>query len=154
MSCCYDLVIVDKLSSSFEESLNGKGPSVARAGRFEDLLVWQKARILTKQIYIETRSKSFGLDRSLSSQLQRCAVSIMANIAEGFARRGSGEFAHFLSIALGSCAELKSHLYVALDCEYLVETKMKALFDQSDEVSRMLSSLERAVKASKHKPRP
>lgn len=85
--------------------------------------------------------------------MQRNAASVMANMAEGFAQRGSGEFAHFLSIAKGSCAELKSHLYVAVDCELLEKAQMDFPFEMADEVARMLSSLERAIKNRKFAPR-
>ena len=70
--------------------------------RFEELTAWQKARALNKAVYIATRRPPFAKDYGLSSQIQRAAVSVMANIAEGFDRHGDGEFEHFLSIAKGS----------------------------------------------------
>jgi len=71
----------------------------------------------------------------------------MANIAEGFARRGSGEWGHALSLAQGSCAETKSHLYVALDCGYLSEEKMAEIYGELEEIAKMLHSLR--VRATK-----
>jgi four helix bundle protein len=92
-----------------------------RIERFEDLIAWQKARALTRCIYDVTRQGPFSRDFGLSRQIQRAAVSIMSNIAEGFERNNPGEFHQFLSIAKGSCAELRSQLYVAVDVGYLTQ---------------------------------
>ena len=72
--------------------------------RFEDLIAWQRARTLTTAVYSATREGQFARDFGLSGQIQRAAVSIMSNIAEGFERSGSGEFHQFLSMAKASCA--------------------------------------------------
>jgi four helix bundle protein len=72
--------------------------------RFEDLIAWQKSRILTQAIYQITRQSDFSRDFGLAGQMQRAAVSIMSNIAEGFERSKAGEFHQFLSIAKSSCA--------------------------------------------------
>ena len=66
--------------------------------RFEDLIAWQKARVLTKEIYQITRTGEFAKDYGLSGQHQGASVSIMSNISEGFERGGRGEFYYFLSI--------------------------------------------------------
>src|SRR6185503_2630521 len=87
--------------------------------RFEDLIAWQKAWQLTRQVYEFTRQGSWANDFGLSSQIQRASVSIMSNIAEGFERRRNAEFHQFLSVAKASCAEVRSQLYVALDVGYL-----------------------------------
>ena len=87
--------------------------------RFEDLIAWQRARELTRRIYLATSDERFRRDFGLASQIQRAAVSSMANVAEGFDRKRSAEFHQFLSIAKASCAEVRSHLYVALDVGYL-----------------------------------
>lgn len=86
-----------------------------RIERFEELIAWQKARVLTREIYEITRIGAFARDFGLSGQIQRAAVSIMSNIAEGFERGGRGEFHQFLSTAKASCAEVRSQLYVAFD---------------------------------------
>ena len=78
---------------------------MSKIQRFEDLIAWQKARELTKEIYIITRQGDFAKDYGLRGQIQRAAVSIMSNVAEGFERGGRGEFQQFLSIAKASCAE-------------------------------------------------
>jgi four helix bundle protein len=73
--------------------------------RFEDLVAWQKARILAKGIYDVTRTGGFRHDYGLAGRIQRAAVSIMSNVAEGFERGSLGEFHQFLSTAKASCAE-------------------------------------------------
>jgi four helix bundle protein len=115
------------------------------ARRFEDLIAWQKARALTKEIYVVTASADFTRDRGLCDQIRRASVSIMANLAEGFDRGARTEFHRFLVIAKGSCAELRSHLYVALDASYIAEATFKKLYAKVDEVSRILGGLRQAV---------
>jgi four helix bundle protein len=109
--------------------------------RFEDLIAWQKARRLTAEIYRVTKEGAFASDFRLSGQIQRAAVSTMSNIAEGFERRGIGEFHHFLVIAKASCAEVRSQLYVALDIGYLQREDFDRLMKQADEVARIIGGL-------------
>ena len=113
--------------------------------RFEDLIAWQKARELTKAIYQVTREGSFSKDFGLSGQIQRAVVSVMSNIAEGFERGGRGEFHQFLSTAKASCAELRSHLYVALDIGYLDQRTFDQLLRQAEEVGRIVGGLRASV---------
>jgi four helix bundle protein len=113
--------------------------------RFEDLIAWQKARALAKTIYKVTRKGEFRNDYGLAGQIQRAAVSIMANVAEGFERGGLGEFHQFLSTAKASCAELRSHLYVACDIGYLQEAEFAALLDQAEEVGRIVGGLRASI---------
>ncbi|MFH1551186.1 MAG: four helix bundle protein, partial [Planctomycetota bacterium] len=70
--------------------------------KFQEILAWQKARALVKEIYRYSSTGSFGKDFALRSQMRRAALSIMSNIAEGFARRTSKEFANFLNISAAS----------------------------------------------------
>ena len=113
--------------------------------RFEDLLAWQKGRILTACIYRVSREGQLARDYGLASQMQRAAVSIMSNIAEGFERRRPAEFIRFLAIAKSSCAELHSQLYVALDTGYLDENTFHQLVDQAEEVARIVSGLRTSI---------
>jgi four helix bundle protein len=113
--------------------------------RFEDLIAWQKARQLAKIVYTITRQNPFARDFGLSSQIQRAAVSIMSNIAEGFERGGRKEFHQFLSIAKGSCAELRSQLYVALDIGYITESEFAEVFSLAEEVGRIVGGLRSSV---------
>jgi len=89
------------------------------AKQFEDLEVWQEARRLTQTIYRVTRTEKFSKDFSLRDQIQRAAVSVMSNIAEGFERGGNQEFSQFLYVAKASCGEVRSQIYVALDQGYM-----------------------------------
>jgi len=111
--------------------------------RFEEILAWQKSRELTRLIYETTAGARFSKDFGLRNQVQRACVSIMANIAEGSARRSDKDFASFLNIARASASEAQSHLYVALDLNYIDESTFAALYGRLDEVSRMLGSLSR-----------
>ncbi|HXU23559.1 MAG TPA: four helix bundle protein [Tepidiformaceae bacterium] len=116
--------------------------------RFEDLIAWQKARALAAAVYLATREDSFRKDFGLASQIQRSAVSVMANIAEGFERRRRTEFFRFLEIAKGSCAEVSSHLYVAFDVGYVAESQFLSLLGQASELQRILGGLKASVARS------
>lgn len=122
---------------------------MAKIERFEDLIAWQKARELTRAIYEGTRQGAFAKDYGLSGQIQRAAVSIMSNIAEGFERGGRGEFHQFLSTAKASCAEVRSQLYVALDVGYLNQTTFGRLIQQAEEVARIVGGLRVSVQRQK-----
>jgi len=97
-----------------------------QAKTFEDLKVWQDAREFVKSIYELTASNNFAKDYGLKDQIQRAAVSIMNNIAEGFERNNNKEFVVFLKYSKGSAGEIRSMLYVALDLNYI----SKSIFDE------------------------
>jgi four helix bundle protein len=118
---------------------------VSKVDRFEDLIAWQKARELTRAIYQVTQQGAFAKDFGLARQIQRAAVSIMSNIAEGFERRGRREFHQFLSTAKGSCAEVRSQLYVAFDIGYLGKYDFHMLLAQAEEVGRVVGGLRASV---------
>ncbi len=118
---------------------------MSKIERFEDLIAWQRARTVTREIYQITRQGAFAKDFGLSGQIQRAAVSIMSNIAEGFERGGRGEFHQFLSTAKASCAELRSQLYVALDIGYLDQRRFDQLLAQAEEVGRIIGGLRVSV---------
>lgn len=89
---------------------------MAKINDFEELEIWISARVLSKDVYIDFReNKDFGF----CNQIQRCSVSVMNNIAEGFNRHGDKEFHYFLNIAKASCGELKSMYYLAEDIGYI-----------------------------------
>ena len=119
--------------------------------RFEDLIAWQKARALTTQVYKISKKGSFAKDFGLAGQIQRAAVSVMSNIAEGFERGGRGEFKQFLSIAKASCAEVRSQLYVAFDVGYLDQTRFNELIAQAEEVARIIGGLRVSVEKQMRK---
>jgi len=114
---------------------------VSKVERFEQLIAWQKARALTKRIYETTKCGAFLKDYGLANQMQRAAVSVMSNIAEGFERRTSAEFHQFLLVAKSSCAELRSTLYVSLNVSYLAQHDFDDVMQQAEEVSRILGGL-------------
>lgn len=116
-----------------------------KAERFEDLIAWQKARELTQAVYSMTHTRAFAADQGLSRQIQRAAVSVMSNIAEGFERGNIGDFYRFLTIAKASCGEVRSQLYVALDAGYLNSTDFQGLYNQAEEVSRIIGGLQASV---------
>ena len=111
---------------------------MAKIERFEDIQAWQKARELNKKIYDITKNSHFSKDFSLKDQIRRASVSIMANIAEGFGRRSTKEFSNFLNMAHGSAAEVQSHLYVALDQNYITQQVFQMHYDEVDAVSKMI----------------
>lgn len=113
---------------------------------FEEILAWQSARNLTKDIYILSTRDKFNNDFGLQDQIRRSAVSVMANIAEGYERRGDKEFVRFLNISKGSLAEVKSHLYVAFDVGYIDEKVLQSLKDKIDEVAKLISGLIKYLK--------
>ena len=113
--------------------------------RFEDLIAWQKARLLARDIYVTTQTGRFAKDFGLSGQIQRAASSVMFNIAEGFDRGSRAEFHQFLSIAKGSCAEVRAQLYLALDVGYLTDEEFSKLQASAEEVARLVAGLRTAV---------
>lgn len=115
--------------------------------RFEDLIAWQRARVLAREVYVCTRQGAFARDFGLVNQIQRSAVSVMANIAEGFDRHRPAEFARFLDIAKGSCAEVKSHLYIAHDIGYLSESELRQLLTLADDTAKVIAGLRRRAGA-------
>ena len=88
---------------------------MAKITRFEEIDCWRKSRELTKSIHQITLKQRFSRDFGLRDQIRRAAVSVLSNIAEGFERDGDKEFIQFLSLAKGSCGEIRAQLYVALD---------------------------------------
>jgi four helix bundle protein len=106
---------------------------------FRDLIVWQKAIELSKQIYRETQTMPDTEKFGLTAQMRRAAVSVASNIAEGNARQKTPDYIHFLTIARGSLAELETQLIIATDLRMLSDTK--ALMDNIQEVRRILQAL-------------
>ena len=109
--------------------------------RFEDIKAWQKARDVTKLVYRISSDEKFFRDFGLRDQIRRSAVSIMANIAEGNGRKTNKDFANFLVIAHDSAAETQSHLYVALDLEYINQEQFTDVYEKLEETSKMTMAL-------------
>jgi four helix bundle protein len=114
---------------------------------FEDLMSWQQAIELARDVYAMTQSGSFSKDFGLRDQTRRAVVSVSANIAEGFERRTSKEYIHFLSIAKGSAGEVRSLLRIAFEVGYLEKTEYEALRDRMIGLSRLLAGQIRAIRS-------
>ena len=113
---------------------------------YRDLEVWQKAMRLVVECYKVTKEFPKHEIYGLSSQLQRAAVSIPANIAEGRERQHRKEFLQHISIANGSIAELETHIQIAERLSYLDKNQAKCLLDQTAEIGRMLNGLRNSLK--------
>ena len=119
---------------------------------YKDLLVWQQAIDLTVNIYALTstfpKSELFGL----ASQIQRAAVSVPSNIAEGHARDSTKEFLRFISIPLGSLAEVETQLMIANKLQFLNNEMMGELLGKTGEIGRMLRGIQKSLKAKLASP--
>lgn len=118
---------------------------------FEDIVAWQKARSLNKELYELTNLNAFARDFSLKDQIRRASVSIMANIAEGFERSGNKEFRQFLAIAKASAGEVRCLLHVASDVGYINEDVANSTINKITEISKMISGLMLHIKESDYK---
>ncbi len=110
--------------------------------RFEDIEAWQEARKLVKIVYeVIRKSNEFKGDFRLVNQVQDAAVSSMANISEGFSRKGNKEFIRFLFISKSSAAEVQRHFYVAMDQGYVNQDDFNRVYDQAQIVSKLDSGV-------------
>jgi len=114
---------------------------MAKAERFEDLIVWQESRLLRKEVSQATKAYGFRRDFELRDQILGAALSAMDNIVEGFERGSNKEFAQFLIISKGSAGEVRSALYVALEDQYITESQFEKLRELALSVSRRCSKL-------------
>lgn len=105
------------------------------------LKVWQKSIDFVAEIYAKSRVFPVEERFGLISQIQRCACSIPANIAEGAARKSTKEYRHFLYIARGSLSEIDTYLEICLKLGYLNEAEYLALNEKLSEMSKMLNGL-------------
>jgi len=119
-----------------------------RIEKFEEIEAWQEGRVLVGEIYRITRSSKFNADRNLKDQLRRAAISIVANIAEGFERGSKRQFAHFLAQARGSAGEVRSLLYVAHDLGYIPDEAFGSVMEQTAKVARLITGFIRYLSES------
>ena len=125
---------------------------MATIKRFTEIVAWQKGRELVNEVYRLTRAGTFSKDWGLKDdQIQRAAVSICSNIAEGFERSGNKEFSNFLWIAKGSTGEVASQLYHAKDNGYIDDETFNDLQERLKLISAMLYNLIVSIKSSTHK---
>ncbi|UJS18804.1 MAG: four helix bundle protein [Candidatus Jettenia sp.] len=118
---------------------------------FEDLEIWKAARVLTNKIYGITKEGAFVKDYSLRDQIRRASVSIISNIAEGYERGGNQELIQFLSIAKGSCGEVRCQLYIAGDQGYISLKDLNPIIEQCKRISIMINNLMAHLKGSRYK---
>lgn len=114
--------------------------------RFEEIKVWQDARVLAKDIYNVSKNGSFSKDYVLRDQIQRASVSVMSNIVEGYERDSNREFTKFLMYAKGSAGEVRSLLYVGLDQGYLLQPQFDELQKHCLEISKQISGFEKYLR--------
>jgi four helix bundle protein len=120
---------------------------------FKELKIWQKSRVLTKDVYLLTKYFPKKEDFELSSQLRRSAISIVSNIAEGSGRESNREFRRVLNISISSGFELETQIILAYDLGYINEDGYGKISEQIIEVQKMifgfrksLSSLDKTLK--------
>ena len=119
--------------------------------KFEDILCWQEARTLNKFMRNLIKQKRFEHNFRLINQIEGSAGSIMDNIAEGFDRGGNKEFILFLYYAKGSCAELRSQSYRALDAEYIIQSEFEEINDKCLRINYLISRLINYLKTTEIK---
>ena len=113
--------------------------------RFEDIIAWQEARVLTQHIYQTTGREPFARDFGLRDQIQRASVSSMSNIAEGFDCESKVEFGRFLGIARRSAVEVQSLLYVALDVNYLNPAEFARHYEQARKTKALIGGFKHSL---------
>ena len=115
--------------------------SSSKIQRFEDLIVFQKAMALSKEIYRITSDGKFSKDWGLRDQIRRASVSILSNIAEGFGKYSNPEFKKYLAIANGSSFEVRAQLHLARELGYIDDLEAVGLIKMCEDVSRMMAAL-------------
>jgi len=108
---------------------------------YRDLDVWNKAHVLTLELYKKSRGFPKEEFYGLTSQMRRCAISVGANLAEGCGRQTTAEFARFVRISMGSASELDYHLLLASDFGYLEPDEHRKLSQELTRIRKMLASL-------------
>lgn len=112
-----------------------------KVNSFKELIVWQKSRLLVKEIYLITEKFPEKEKFGLATQLRRSAVSIPSNISEGYRRSTKPDYRHFLSISYGSAAELETQLILANDLKFIKDEEFNYLINLIIEISKMLQSM-------------
>ena len=115
---------------------------------YEEIEAWRKGRELVQEVYSLTRSGEFAKDFGLKDQIQRAAVSVCSNVAEGFERRGNKEFVKFLWYAKGSAAEVSSQLFHAKDLGYVTADQFNDVFNHAKLIAAMLQNLIKSIMSS------
>jgi four helix bundle protein len=118
---------------------------MAAINRLEDIIAWQEARGLTKEVYEMTSREPFARDFGLRDQIQRASVSSMSNIAEGFDCESKTEFGRFLGIARRSTVEVQSILSVALDLNYINNARFAEHYEQARKTKALIGGFKNSL---------
>ena len=121
---------------------------MATVQKFEELEVWQLARLLAGDVYKLTQHAGFSKQLYLRDQMNRSAGSVMDNIAEGYGRGSRLEFVQFLSIAAGSVEELKSQLYRSLDFQFIKQEEFEEVYSRASLVFKKINSFIKYLNSS------
>jgi four helix bundle protein len=121
---------------------------LATVTKIEDLLIWQEARILVKNIFLITSKDKFSKEFFLKDQIKRSSISVMSNIAEGYGRSGNKEFVQFLYISNGSLSELKSQLYISFDFHLISNEELDNFLKDILKIENMIKAFIRKIKNS------
>ena len=125
---------------------------MAKVESFEDLEVWKLARVLAGKIHSFSSQGDFCKDYGFKDQIQRAAVSIVSNVAEGFERQSNNQFLHFLDIAVGSAGEVRAQLYLALDFGYIDRQQFLDATSDAKKIGRMLTKLMQYLRTVPNRP--
>jgi four helix bundle protein len=112
---------------------------------FEDLVVWQEALEVSKNVFFMCAKGPLKRDFILNDQIRRSSLSILSNIAEGFGRYGKQDFRHYLSIANGSANELRAQLHLVKELGYWNLYEIEKLIDACAQISRMIKGLRNTI---------
>ncbi len=115
---------------------------------FKELIVWQKAKKLVKEIYLILKSFPDEEKYGIVSQIKRASISIPANIAEGAGRNTDNDFCRFLDIANGSSYELETLIILSFDLDFLIKSDYNILISEIEEIQKMIYSLRNKIKKS------
>jgi four helix bundle protein len=117
----------------------------AKTEAFEDLIAWQGAHELALEVHRLTARERFSRDFGLKDQMQRAAVSVISNVAEGFERYSRSEFRQFLFVARGSVAEVRSQLHLARSLEYISDADFSKTHALCRDISHLLGALRKSL---------
>jgi len=115
---------------------------------FRDLIVWQKAMDLVVTVYEITETFPQSEMYGLTSQIRRAVIAIPSNIAEGYLRRHTKEYAQFINVAYASGAELETQLEISFRLHYISQSKYQEILEKIVEVMKMLNKLERVLRTN------
>jgi len=137
--------VISKILRTNDPGESGTVTNLGKVLHYRELIVWQKAMSLARNVYEVTGSFPSAERFGLVSQMRRSAVSIPSNIAEGQARRTPGDFAQFLSYAEGSLAELETQLLLSVELKFCAENAAEGHLELVSEVRGMLMALRKRL---------